>query len=113
MASGQQLHISKVLSLVQWVEHIVNWLRPLYDTMWKAMLAGGYLQIDETPVKVLDPEVQGKSARRYLWFYAVPGGDVVLEFDPSRGLEPARRRLKDFVGTIQTDAYEVYDSLRR
>jgi len=31
--------------------------------MWQAMLAGGYLQIDETPVKVLDPEVKGKAAR--------------------------------------------------
>jgi hypothetical protein len=99
--------------MVQWVEHIAAWLRPLYDRMWQAMKTGGYLQVDETPVKVLDPEVRGKAARGYLWFYAVPGGDVVLEFDPSRGLEPPRRRLKDFSGTIQTDAYEVYDALRR
>ena len=73
------------------------------------MLAGGYLQVDETPVRVLDPEVKGKAARGYLWFYAVPGGDVILEFDRSRGQEPVRRRLQDFVGTIQTDAYEVYE----
>lgn len=99
--------------MVQWVEHIAHWLRPLYDAMWKRMLAGGYLQVDETPVKVLDPEVQGKAARGFLWFYAVPGGDVVLAFDRSRGLEPVRERLKDFVGTIQTDAYEVYASLQR
>jgi len=81
--------------------------------MWKAMMAGGYLQIDETPVKVLDPEVEGKAARGYLWFYAVPGGDVILEFHRSRGLEPVRQRLAGFVGTIQTDAYEVYQSLQR
>jgi len=99
--------------MVQWVEHIAHWLQPLYDRMWKAMKAGGYLQVDETPVRVLDPEVQGKAARGYLWFYAVPGGDVVLEFDRSRGQEPVRRRLQDFVGTIQTDAYEVYDAVCR
>ena len=40
-------------------------------------------------------------------------GDVILAFDRSRGQEPVRERLKDFVGTIQTDAYEVYDALRR
>ena len=62
--------------MVQWAEHIATWLRPIYDAMWKAMFRGGYLQIDETPVKVLDPEVQGKAARGYLWFYAVPGGDI-------------------------------------
>jgi len=77
------------------------------------MLAGGYLQVDETPVRVLDPEVRGKAARGYLWFYAVPGGDVILEFDRSRGLGPVQLRLKDFKGTIQTDAYDVYQALER
>lgn len=99
--------------MVQWVEHIATWLRPIYDAMWQAMFAGGYLQVDETPVRVMDPEVQGKAARGYLWFYAVPGGDVVLDFDRSRGMDPAKRRLEDFKGTIQTDAYEVYQSLGR
>jgi len=99
--------------MVQWAEHIATWLRPIYDAMWKAMLETGYLQVDETPVKVLDPDVQGKAARGYLWFYAVPGGDVIIEFDPSRGMAPVRNRLEGFVGTIQTDAYEVYQSLER
>jgi transposase len=75
------------------------------------MSAGGYLQVDETPVRVLDPEVKGKAARGFLWFYAVPGGDVVLEFDKSRGVEPARKKLEGFEGDIQTDAYQVYQSL--
>jgi transposase len=99
--------------MVQWAEHIATWLRPVYDAMWQAMLASRYLQIDETPVKVLDPDVKGKAARGYLWFYAVPGGDVILEFDPSRGLAPVQKRLAGFTGTIQTDAYEVYQSLER
>jgi len=99
--------------MVQWAEHIAGWLRPLYEAVWKAMLATGYMQIDETPVRVLDPEVKGKAARGYLWFYAVPGGDVILEFDRSRGQEPVRERLKPFTGTIQTDAYEVYDAVKR
>ncbi len=99
--------------MVQWAEHIATWLVPVYDTMWNAMVAGGYLQVDETPVKVLDPEVKGKAARGYLWFYAVPGGDVILVFDPSRGQQPVRDRLKNFTGTIQTDAYDVYEALRK
>lgn len=99
--------------MVQWTEHIALWLRPLYDAMWREMLQGGYLQVDETPVRVLDPEVQKKAARGYLWFYAVPRGDVLLVFDPSRSLQPVQERLRDFQGTIQTDAYEVYNSLCR
>jgi transposase len=98
---------------VQWVEQIAFWLRPVYDAMWQRMLAGGYLQVDETPVRVLDPDVEGKAARGFLWFYAVPHGDVILDFDRSRALKVVRERLKDFTGTIQTDAYEVYQSLER
>lgn len=99
--------------MVQWIEHVATWLEPLVERMWQNMLATGYLQVDETPVQVLDPEVRGKAARGYLWFYAVPGGDVLLDFDPSRGLEPVQKRLASFSGTIQTDAYEVYESLSR
>ena len=99
--------------MVQWVEPIARLLQPICDRMWRQMLAGGYLQVDETPVRVLDPEVEGKAARGYLWFYAVPRGDVILEFDRSRALKVVQQRLKDFTGTIQTDAYEVYQSLER
>lgn len=99
--------------MVQWVERIAEWLRPIYDAMWQTMLPTGYLQVDETPVRVLDPGVKGKCARGFLWFYAVPGGDVLLEFDRHRSLEPVQKRLKTFVGTIQTDAYGVYQALER
>jgi len=99
--------------MVQWIEHIAGWLQPLYDALWGNMKAGGYVQIDETPVKVLDPEVKGKAAQGYLWFYAVPRGDVILEFSRSRGQQVPRQRLEGFQGTIQTDAYEVYQALER
>jgi hypothetical protein len=61
----------------------------------------------------LDPEVKGKAAQGYLWFYAVPRGDVILEFSRSRGQQVPRQRLQGFQGTIQTDAYEVYQALER
>ncbi|MBE3036435.1 MAG: IS66 family transposase [Candidatus Atribacteria bacterium] len=99
--------------MVQWVKHLAEWVRPIYDAMWRDLLATGYLQVDETPVRVLDPDVKGKAARGYLWFYAVPGGDVLLEFDRHRSLDPVQKRLKTFVGTIQTDAYKVYQALER
>jgi len=95
---------------VQWIEHIATWLEPLVERMWQAMCAGGYLLVDETPVNVLDPEVRGKTAQGYLWFYAVRGGDVLLQFDSSRGLEPVRRRLVCFAGTIQTLKSQSYRS---
>ena len=99
--------------MVQWVEHIAFLLQPLVQLMFAQMKQGGYLQVDETPVKVLDPEVKGKCARGYLWFYAVPGGDVYLDFQGTRGRDAPHAQLAGFTGTIQTDAYEVYDALKK
>lgn len=99
--------------MVQWVAQIAFLLQPLVLLMFERMKRGGYLQIDETPVKVMDPEVKGKCARGYLWFYAVPGGDVFLDFQDTRGRKAPHAQLAGFSGTIQTDAYEVYDSLKK
>jgi len=99
--------------MVQWVEKIAFLLLGIYNLMWEEMKRGDYMQIDETPVKVLDPEIKGKTGTGYLWFYSVPGGDALIEFCYSRGQEAPRKRLLGFAGTIQTDAYEVYNALRR
>ena len=99
--------------MVQWVQKIAFLLLAIYRLIWEQLEEGDYLQVDETPVKVLDPEVKGKAAQGYLWFYSVPGGDVFLEFSLSRGQDCPRQRLSHFQGTIQTDAYEVYDCVRR
>ena len=99
--------------MVQWVEKIAHLMLGIYRLIFQEMAAGGYLQVDETPVKVLDPEIQGKAGKGWLWFYAVPDGDVFLEFHDSRGHEGPKERLKNFHGTIQADGYQVYDCLKR
>jgi hypothetical protein len=99
--------------MVQWVEKVAHLLLAIYWLIWQELRAGDYLQIDESPVKVLDPEVKGKAARGYLWFYSRPGGYVFLEFHPSRGRDGPRERLRGFHGTMQTDGYELYDALRK
>jgi len=99
--------------IVQWVEKVAHLLQAIYRLIWEELKGGNYLQIDESPVKVLDPEVKGKAAQGYLWFYSTPGGYVFLEFHQSRGRDGPRERLRGFQGTMQTDGYELYDALRR
>jgi len=99
--------------MVQWVEKVAHLLLAVYALIWEELKGGDYLQIDESPVKVLDPEVHGKAAQGYLWFYSRPGGYVFLEFHRSRGRDGPRERLRDFRGTMQTDGYELYDALRK
>jgi len=99
--------------MVQWVEKVAHLLLAIYWLIGEELTAGDYLQIDESPVKVLDPEVKGKAAQGYLWFYSKPGGYVFLEFHQSRGRDGPRQRLRGFRGTMQTDGYELYDALRK
>ena len=99
--------------MVQWVQKVAHLLLAIYWLIGEELTAGDYLQIDESPVKVLDPEVKGKAAQGYLWFYSKPGGYVFLEFHQSRGRDGPRQRLRGFRGTMQTDGYELYDALRK
>lgn len=97
--------------MVQWIEHIAGLLRLLVDRMWERMKQEDYLQIDETPVRVLDPEVKGKAAKGYLWFFAHPGGDVILVFDQSRSHEVPKKALQGFNGLFQSDDFSAYETL--
>jgi len=74
------------------------------------LLAGNYLQADETPIRYLDPDVKGKSQQGYLWAYSRPKGDVLFEWQVSRSREGPEKFLKTFRGKLQTDGYYAYES---
>jgi transposase len=96
-----------------WVEQAAELLKPVYRSIREDLLAGNYLQADETPIRYLDPDVKGKSQQGYLWAYSRPGGDVLFEWRLSRSREGPQEFLKDFRGKLQTDGYAVYESLAK
>jgi transposase len=100
-------------TLCGWVDAAADWLSPICREMKAGVVAGDYLQVDETPIRYLDPDVKGKSQQGWLWTYGHPKGDVVFEWNISRSREGPRQFLKDFKGKLQTDGYGVYESLAR
>ena len=72
-------------SLCDWVAKGAEWLQPIVREMKRGLLSRDYLQVDETPVRVMDPEVQGRCATGRLWVLGEPGGDVIFEFHPGPG----------------------------
>lgn len=100
-------------TLSDWVNQGAEWLQAIVREMDRELLRGKYLQVDETPVRVMDPEVQGKCATGWLWVKGVPGGDVVFEFHPGRGQEYARQLIGPFKGYLQRDGYGAYGALTR
>jgi transposase len=100
-------------TLCGWVEAGADWLNPIYREMKAALQARDYLQVDETPIRYLDPDVKGKSQKGWLWTYSHPRDDVVFDWNVSRSREGPREFLKNFKGRLQTDGYGVYESLER
>jgi transposase len=96
-----------------WMEQIAQLAAPVYRAIKEDLLAGHYLQADETPIRYLDPDVKGKSQQGYLWTYSRPGGDVLFEWRTSRARAGPEAFLKGFRGKLQTDGYAAYESLAR
>ena len=93
-----------------WVAQCGNLLEPLYDRMVEFVKNQGYLQADETTLKVLDSDKKGETHLGYLWVYhAVLSKLCVFDYQKGRGLDAPREILSDYSGALQTDGYKVYN----
>ena len=93
-----------------WQDSISRLLFPLFEKHKQLVLGQGYLQVDETPIRVLDKDVKGKCHQGYYWVYNSPLQDAVLyDYRKGRGRDGPKEMLKDFKGYIQSDGYNVYE----
>lgn len=105
--AGITLHYNTVLD---WTNNGMDMLQPLYDHLRRKILSIGYLQADETGIKVLDSEKNGSTHQGYLWAYRdVISNLVLFEYQRGRNKEGPARMLRDFKGYLQTDGYAAYD----
>jgi transposase len=92
---------------------VADWLKPIVEAMAADQFVGGYVQVDETPIKYLAPGT-GKTAQGYLWTAHRPGGDTVYHWHAGRGHECLENIIPaNFTGTIQCDAYGAYRTYAR
>jgi transposase len=104
-----QVHLPRQ-TLARWVALAADWLQPLYEHIRTGVLAGGYVQVDETPVDYLEPG-HGRARQGYLWTGHRPGGDVFYRWETSRAAACLDNLLPvDFTGTVQCDGYAAYRS---
>jgi transposase len=95
-------------TLARWVELAADWLKPIYETIRTGVMAGGYVQIDETPIRYLAPG-NGQTKQGYLWTAHRPRGDVLYRWETSRAAACLDNLVPvDFSGTIQCDGYAGY-----
>lgn len=95
-------------TLARWVELCADWLRPIYEAIRTGVMAGGYVQVDETPVAYLAPG-HGQTKQGYLWTCNKPAGDVFYRWETSRAADCLENLLgRDFKGILQCDGYSAY-----
>jgi transposase len=97
-------------TLAGWIDLAADWLQPIYGHLRREVFAGGYVQIDETPVRYLAPG-HGKTKKGFFWAANRPGGEVIYHWETSRAAGCLENVLPvDFKGTIQCDGYQAYDA---
>lgn len=100
--------------MVLWVGQCVVLLEAIVIVLKKELQQSPYVQVDETPVRYLDPETPGKCAQGYLWTGLVPGKCVVYEWHPSRAAACLDSLLgSHFKGKLQCDGYSAYPAFAR
>ena len=100
-------------TMAEWVGVAADWLRLLYQEIRAGVLEGGYVQIDETPIRYLVPG-HGQTKLGYLWTCHRPGADAVYTWQTSRAAACLEKIVPvDFTGVIQCDGYAAYDAFAR
>jgi transposase len=84
-------------------------LIPIVAAMKREVLAGTYIQADETPVGVQTHDKRGRNHQAYMWQYGSPGKGVVFDFRMGREGEGPKQFLGNFNGLLQTDGYQGYN----
>jgi transposase len=91
-----------------WVLRVGELLQPIVGVMSRELLAGSYIQADETPVGVQTHDKRGKNHTAFLWQYGSPGGSAVFDFRMGRERDGPKQFLGQFNGILQTDGYAAY-----
>jgi transposase len=96
----------------RYVEAAAHLLITIHQHLKRKILDGGYVQVDETFTKLLDPDRGGRARDAYLWGYHAPHERaIVLEFSASRSAPLLSSRLagrgadrwrQDVSGRLQT-----------
>ena len=96
-------------TLCDWADLAAHWFGGIYREIRDEHRRSGYLQIDETPIRYLQPG-HGKTRTGYLWASHLPGGSVFYHWREGRD----QGGITDVLGDVpvprilQCDGYSAY-----
>ena len=98
-------------TMCSWAQKIAESCDILLTMLKQEILSGSLINIDETPVQVLNEPGRTRQSKSYMWIFR--GGTqkhpgIIFEYHPSRAGDVAATFLKDYTGVVQTDGYAGY-----
>jgi transposase len=97
-----------------WARQGMERLSILYEHLVEDIKGKGYLQVDESPIRVLDSNKKGACHKGYYWVYHCPLDNTVLfNYQPTRAEKATSEMLKNFKGYLQSDGYSVYKKIAK
>lgn len=95
-----------------WFVSVCTLLKPLYDQMRKKILESGYIQADESYIKVQDNKKYKATHRGFQWVYnGVEEKLILFDYRKGRDEDGPKEFLRDYQGWLQADGYGVYDKI--
>lgn len=101
-------------TMCKWAMKAAVICQPLLNLLTDEILAGFYMNIDETTLQVLQEPGRDPTTKSYMWVFR--RGDperpvLIYQYHPTRSGDVVREFLRDFEGYVQTDGYSGYDFL--
>jgi transposase len=101
-------------TLANWMIEAAVGCGPVIDLMERELRGGPMINIDESPLQVLNEPGRSNTAKSYMWVCC--GGPldapmVLYRYQPTRSGEVALKFLDGYRGYIQSDGYVGYDHL--
>ena len=95
-----------------WFVACCTLMEPIYNQMVDRIQQSDYIQVDESPIKVLESEKGKQTHQGYQWVYHSPADQtIVFNYRRGRGMHGPKEFLQDYKGYLQCDGYSVYDKL--
>lgn len=99
-------------SMSRAIDQVADSFQLIVEEMIRGQFASGVVQVDETPIRYLEPG-HGKAKQGYMWATRGLDGDVVYHWGPGRSTDCLEAIVPAaFTGTLQTDGYTVYPTFR-
>jgi len=95
-----------------WFVACCTLMEPIYNLMVDQIKQSDYIQVDESPIKVLESEKSKQTHQGYQWVYHSPAKQtIVFNYRKGRGMHGPKEFLQEYKGYLQCDGYSVYDKL--